>query len=194
MNLMLQLQRFSFGVGDRFAHQASAQLRAFTQLAAAGVTVVPVWNKSNREHTFIGSEPQSVYDAAAAAVRSLGWKSAWYVDADHIQQKTVDRFLAPSNFFTIDVADSIGKAPTASQVSGFVAKHPELIGTHSIPGIERSVTITAADVATCANKYLLAVEEAGRSIVTSLSVKVLTHLSLKSRWTKPIRHKRHRSC
>ncbi len=70
-------------------------------------------------------------------------------------------FLAPSNFFTIDVADSIGKAPTASQVSDFVAKHPELIGTHKIPGIERPVTITAEAVATCAGKYLLAVEEAG---------------------------------
>ncbi len=157
---MLQLQRFSFGVGDRFAHQAAAQLRAFTQLAAQGVTVVPVWNKSNREHTFIGSEPQSVFDAASAAVESLGWKAAWYVDADHIQLKTVDRFLAPSNFFTIDVADSIGKAPTASQVSDFVSKHPELIGSHSIPGIERPVTITADAVATCASKYLLAVEDA----------------------------------
>ena len=70
---MLVLERFSFGVGDRFAHQAKSQLRAFQMLAKHGIEVAPVWNKSNREHTFIGSEPQSVYDAGQAAVRELGW-------------------------------------------------------------------------------------------------------------------------
>ena len=68
---MKLLDRFTFGVGDRFAHQAEAQLRAFQILADQGVDVVPVWNKSNREHSFIGSEPQSVYDAAKAAVEVL---------------------------------------------------------------------------------------------------------------------------
>ena len=100
---MLSLGRFSFGVGDRFAHQASAQLRAFQKLAERGIEVVPVWNKSNREHTFIGSEPSSVREAAQEAVRALGWRGAWHVDADHIQRQTVDRFLDPSDFFTIDV-------------------------------------------------------------------------------------------
>jgi len=57
---MLTLEKFTVGVGDRFAHQAAAQLKAFQQLAKDGVEAVPVWNKSNREHTFIGSEPQSV--------------------------------------------------------------------------------------------------------------------------------------
>ena len=54
---MLTLEKFSFGVGDRFAHQAAAQLQAFILARQAGAEVVPVWNKSNREHTFIGSEP-----------------------------------------------------------------------------------------------------------------------------------------
>src|SRR5437868_2880888 len=99
---MLTLERFTFGVGDRFAHQAAAQLRAFQLLAHQGVTVIPVWNKSNREHTFIGSEPQSVYDAAAAAVKQVGWNQPWHVDADHIRLETVDRFLPCSDFFTID--------------------------------------------------------------------------------------------
>ena len=54
---MQSLSRFSIGVGDRFAHQARAQLQACVQAVAAGVLVVPVWNKSNREHTIIGSEP-----------------------------------------------------------------------------------------------------------------------------------------
>ena len=104
----MSLPRFSFGVGDRFAHQAGAQLAAFEQLAAAGVSVAPVWNKSNREHSFIGSEPASVRAAAAAAVVARHWPHPWFVDADHIRLETVGRFLDSSDFFTIDVADSIG--------------------------------------------------------------------------------------
>lgn len=159
---MLTLERFSFGVGDRFAHQAKAQLRAFQMLAKDGVEVVPVWNKSNREHTFIGSEPQSVFDAAQAAVKELGWNKGWHVDADHIRIETVDRFMSCSDFFTIDVADSIGKPAAAADVAAFVKRHPELAGTLSIPGISAPFTTTLADVERVAAKYLLAVQDAGR--------------------------------
>ena len=85
-------------MGDRFAHQAKAQLRACVLAANQGVEIVPVWNKSNREHIIIGSEPASVRAAADAAVRELGWKSTWHVDADHIRLETVDRFIAPLGF------------------------------------------------------------------------------------------------
>ena len=61
---ILQLGKFSLGVGDRFAHQAKAQLQACVNAAALGVTVIPVWNKSNREHRVVGSEPASVRAAA----------------------------------------------------------------------------------------------------------------------------------
>ena len=54
---MLTLEKFSIGVGDRFAHQAKAQLQACRLAAARGVNVIPVWNKSNREHGIVGSEP-----------------------------------------------------------------------------------------------------------------------------------------
>ena len=57
MSEELKLPKFSVGVGDRFAHQAKAQLAACVLAADAGVEVVPVWNKSNREHMIIGSEP-----------------------------------------------------------------------------------------------------------------------------------------
>ena len=157
---MLTVERYTFGVGDRFAHQAKSQLKAFQRLEAAGVIAHPVWNKSNREHTFIGSEPTSVYLAAVEAVQSLGWNRPWYVDADHIQLKTVDRFLAPSNFFTIDVADSIGKPIDGSVVDAFVARHPELIGELSIEGIQDPLLISQDTVRAVANKYLLAVQEA----------------------------------
>ena len=159
---MPTLERFSFGVGDRFAHQASAQLRAFQLLADRGVVVAPVWNKSNREHSFIGSEPPSVHAAAAAAVRSAGWTGPWHVDADHIRLETVDRFLDCSDFFTIDVAESIGRPAGESAGSSFVRRHPELIGKLNLPGLDRPLQLTERDLRRVADKYLLAVQEAGR--------------------------------
>jgi hypothetical protein len=159
---MAQLEKFSIGVGDRFAHQAKAQLRAFELAAEAGATVVPVWNKSNREHSFIGSEPDSVLAAARAAVQSRGWKGSWHVDADHIRLETVDRFIPSSDFFTIDVADSIGAPAAPEDVKAFVDRHPELIGTVSIPAIDRPFEISQAEVERVAGKFLLAVQEAGR--------------------------------
>jgi len=158
---MLTLERFSFGVGDRFAHQAKAQLQAFQKLEAEGIVVAPVWNKSNREHTFVGSEPQSVFDAAEAAVSAKGWKHGWHVDADHIRLETVERFLTCSDFFTLDVADSIGQPPAPAEVEAFIARHPELIGTITIAGLSEPFTTTRNEVETVVSKYLLAVKEAG---------------------------------
>ncbi len=157
---MMTLEKFSIGVGDRFAHQAKAQLRACQLIANDGIEVVPVWNKSNREHTFIGSEPASVLAAAKEAVAALGWQRGWHVDADHIRLETVDRFLPHSDFFTIDVADSIGKPAPLEQVSGFVDRHPELVGTLLIDGIGEPLKTTRADIIRVAAKYLSAIQEA----------------------------------
>src|SRR6516164_3071727 len=121
---LLELGKYSLGVGDRFAHQAKAQLEACRLAERRGVTVIPVWNKSNREHNIVGSEPASVREAADPAVRELRWPNAYHVDADHIGLKTVDRFLAPSDFFTLDVAEAIGRQSTG--VEAFVHRHPEL--------------------------------------------------------------------
>ena len=159
---MLTIEKFSFGVGDRFAQQAKAQLKAFQILARDGVDVSPVWNKSNREHTFIGSEPQSVFDAAQEAVKTLNWKKPWHVDADHIRLETVDKYLASSDFFTIDVAESIGKPASAKDVKAFVQRHAELVGKLKIPGVGAPLATTRADVERMARKYLLAAQEAGR--------------------------------
>jgi hypothetical protein len=159
---MLSLQKFSFGVGDRFGQQAKAQLDAFVMLARQGVEVAPVWNKSNREHSFIGSEPQSVFDAAQAAVKSAGWKQPWHVDADHIRLETVDRFVPCSDFFTIDVADNIGQPAPKEAVAAFAGRHPELHGTVSIQGIAAPFHISEDEMTRIAAKYLLAAHEAGR--------------------------------
>jgi hypothetical protein len=158
---MLTLSKYSIGVGDRFAHQAKAQLRACLLAAEHGADVVPVWNKSNREHLIVGSEPASVRAAADAAVRELGWKKPYHLDADHIRLDTVDRFLAPCDFFTIDVADSIGHPADPAAVAAFADKHADLTGTVSIPGIDEAFAITRADVERVAGKYLKAVQDAG---------------------------------
>jgi len=155
-----KLPKYSIGVGDRFAHQAKAQLRACMQAAEAGVDVVPVWNKSNREHTIIGSEPASTRAAADAAVKELRWTKPYFCDADHIGLATVDRFLPACDFYTIDVADLIGKAAEASTVDAFVKRHAELQGEIRIAGIEQPLSITQEFLRGVANKFLAAVQQA----------------------------------
>ncbi|MGA2801108.1 MAG: tagaturonate epimerase family protein [Verrucomicrobiota bacterium] len=162
MSKFLALGKFSFGLGDRFAHQAKAQLQACLRATQRGVEIVPVWNKSNREHTIIGSEPAGTRAAADAAVKELGWKKPFHVDADHIRLETVDRFIPHSDFFTIDVADSIGKPADPSSIKAFADRHPELAGKIVIPNIDRPLETTRANVERIAGKYLSAVQEAGR--------------------------------
>ena len=158
----LELGRFSIGMGDRFAQQAKAQLRACVLAAEHGLDITPVWNKSNREHTIIGSQPPSVRAAAQKAVRELGWKKPWHIDADHIRLKTVDKFLDSSDFFTVDVADSIGKPASPAAIQAFVKGHPELIGKLEIPQVSRPFETAQADVERVARKYLFAVQDAGK--------------------------------
>src|SRR5690606_12835487 len=134
------------GVGDRFAHGAHAQLRAFIAARELGVSIAPVWNKSNREHDIIGSQPRQTRDAADRAVKDLGWTGSYFLDADHINLKTVDRFIEPCDFFTLDVADDIGEAADPAEVEAFIDRHPELIGTVAIPGIAEPFEISREDV------------------------------------------------
>jgi len=161
MSEALRLEKFSFGVGDRFARQARAQLRACQQAAARGVEVTPVWNKSYREHGIVGSKPPAVLAAARAAVEELGWDGAFHVDADHIRLDTVDEFIETSDFYTLDVADSIGQPASDEDVRAFVARHPELSGRLEIPGIEEPFVTTPEEIERIARKFLKAVQDAG---------------------------------
>ena len=158
----LRLPKYSVGVGDRFAHQAKAQLAACIKAKEAGCEVAPVWNKSNREHTIIGSEPKDTRKAADAAVKALGWKTLYFLDADHINLKNVERFIEPCDFFTIDVAEEIGKPAQREDVEGFVSRHPELVGEVRIPRIAAPFKTDTAFVKGVANKFLAAVQDAGR--------------------------------
>jgi tagaturonate epimerase len=162
MATTLELGRYSIGVGDRFAHQGRAQLQACIQAAQAGVEIIPVWNKSNREHNIIGTEPASTRAAADAAVHALRWMKPYFCDADHINLTTVDRFLAPCDFYTIDVADFIGKPATPASVEAFVTRRADLAGSIRLESIGETIAITPARLRATAEKFLFAVEEAGK--------------------------------
>ena len=152
--------KYTFGVGDRFANGAHAQLNAFIAAKQLGIDITPVWNKSNREHDIIGSQPQTTRDAADKAVADLGWTGEYLLDADHINLSTVDRFIAPCDFFTLDVADDIGEAADPADVAAFIEKHPELIGSVSIAGIDQPFEISREDVEKTANQFLKATQKA----------------------------------
>lgn len=156
------IEKFSIGMGDRFAHEGVAQLRAVVQARELGIQLAPVWNKSNREHTIVKSVPQSVREEADAAVKALCWDGPYHVDADHIGLKTVDNFITASDFFTLDVADFVAKAAPAEEIERFVEDHRRYIGSLSIPGIAAPLEITEELLRRSAEKFLLAMQEAGR--------------------------------
>jgi len=167
----LRLNKYSIGTGDRFAHQAKAQLQACLQALHAGVEVIPVWNKSNREHNIIGSEPSSVRIAADAAVQALNWTLPYFLDADHITLETVGRFLAPCDFYTIDVADFIGQPAAQADIHNFVRRAAALAGNIQLPGIDEPIAITTEDLRHTAHKFLAAVKKAGQVYRAILAAK-----------------------
>ena len=159
MNL---LEKYSFGIGDRFGMQGEAQLRALEMAADAGISMVPVWNKSNREHQIIHSIPADTRLEADMAVKKMNWKKSYYVDADHINLKNVDGFIDHCDFFTIDVADYIGKGASPGEIKKFAGENRGYTGGLQIPGIKESFSITEDRLMQIGSKFLLAVQEAGR--------------------------------
>lgn len=138
---MKKLSKYSIGMGDRFAHQASAQLKAVMSIEKLGFSLTPVWNKSNREHNLIGSHPTDTRAAVDIAIKKLGWSKPYYIDADHINIETVDRFMESSDFFTIDVASYIGKNDSRVNGADFKKKMQPYTGMLNIPGIANPLEI-----------------------------------------------------
>ncbi len=163
--------KYSFGVGDRFNHEGQAQLRALMKANEKGIAVTPVWNKSNREHDIVHSEPSGTRVEADEAVKALGWDKPYCVDADHINLGNVDRFIEPSDFFTLDVAMYIGNESPAEDVEAFKASCKELGTEVSIPGIDEPIVITDELLDEVATKYLAAVKEASKIYEHIMSVK-----------------------
>ena len=158
----LRLPKYSIGVGDRFSLQGKAQLQACVIALQQGVEVIPVWNKSNREHNMIGSEPSQTRRAAQLAVEMGEWTSPYFLDADHIGLETVDRFIEPCDFFTIDVADKIGVPADPGSVNEFTNRHPELLEEISLGPLGLSLKANREQIDNVARKYLTAVSEAGK--------------------------------
>jgi tagaturonate epimerase len=158
----MELEKYSFGVGDRFGHEGAAQLRALQKAAAQGVHIVPVWNKSNREHVIVGTAPESTRVEADAAVRDCGWSNSYYVDADHITLANVDPYLASSDYFTIDIADYIGKPAGSRTTKSFLSSMAKHKGTYKVKGLQLPVEITDSAIERFAASYLYGIAEAGK--------------------------------
>jgi tagaturonate epimerase len=158
----MNLGKYSFGVGDRFGLEGDAQLSAIMQAQKAGVEITPVWNKSNREHSIIGTTPEDVREEADEAVAAMGWLGNYCVDADHINLGNVDGFIKHSDFFTLDVADFIGKQEASkNEVDKFIDGCVKYIDGINVPGINGNLAVGEGLVRTIATKYLRAVKEAG---------------------------------
>jgi hypothetical protein len=153
---MKTLGKYSFGLGDRFGHQGRAQLKAIIEASRHGIEITPVWNKSNREHITIGTQPSEVRTEADEATKKEGFLKDYFVDADHINIDTVDRFIDSSDFFTIDVASYIGKKADDSEIKEFLSDALKYEGELKIPGIAKPFNITKQQIILIAEKYLFA--------------------------------------
>ncbi|MEI8271251.1 MAG: tagaturonate epimerase family protein [Paludibacter sp.] len=156
----MKLGKLSIGTGDRFAHQGEAQLRAIMKANEQGLDINIVWNKSNREHTYVHTVPQDTRDEAEAAVKALGFKGQYFVDADHINFSNVAGFVDSSDFFTLDVASFIGKESKPEDIRAFVASCDKYIGKLQIPGIDHVIVVSVELLENIAGKFLAATQQA----------------------------------
>jgi hypothetical protein len=159
----MRIEKYSLGVGDRFGQEGVAQLRALQRAHEQGALVVPVWNKSFREHSLVGTSPADVRVEADEAVRTTGWRHAHHVDADHVGMNTVAPFIGPSDFFTLDVADYIGREAPEHLIASFVRDMSPFRGVLRIPTLETAYEVTDAVLERIARQYLYAIAEVGRT-------------------------------
>lgn len=158
----MRLQKYSIGTGDRFGYQGKAQLKAIIKAQEIGIDIAIVWNKSHREHMITKTTPADVLKEAQNAVRDLGWKGNYYIDADHIGISNIDLFIDSSNYFTLDVAEFINKKTSDDEINAFIEKHKKYIGKIFISKIKEPLRINKEQLRAIAEKYLFAVKEAGK--------------------------------
>lgn len=157
----MTIARFSLGAGDRFGREGVAQVAAFRKIKEDGVDVDLVWNKSNREHVTVGTSPADQRKAADEAAKATGL-TTYYVDADHINADSIDKFIEHCNFFTIDMTSVIGKATTAESAEKFLADAASLLGPIPAANMGQEIEVTQEVLAKIADRYLFGVEEAYR--------------------------------
>lgn len=157
---MKTLEKYSFGIGDRFTKQGDAQLRAIIKANKNGIPLVPVWNKSNREHQIVNTVPSDTWKEALSATRKEAYTGNWYVDADHINMQNVERYMDHSNFFTIDVADAIGAECDAAEWGEMFSALLPFSGQLDIPGIDETFEVSKDMLEGTVKKFYPAIKEA----------------------------------
>lgn len=156
----MKLEKYSFGTGDRFGLQGSAQLAAIQKASEEGIDIAIVWNKSFREHAIVGTTQYDVRSEADTAVQSAGWSGGYYVDADHIGLGNVDQFIDHSDFFTLDVADFIGQKAPEEDLRSFAYALSSYTGSMTITGLKEPLSVSTDQLRAIGEKYLLAVQQA----------------------------------
>lgn len=159
---MKTLGKLSLGLGDRFGHQGGAQLKAIISASENSIEITPVWNKSNREHITIGTQPEDVRIEADTVTRRAGFNKPYFVDADHINLDTVDRFIVSSDFFTIDVASYIGLRAENQEITEFLDSVTKYTGELKIPGTLLLFNTNRALITQITEKYLYAIMQAAK--------------------------------
>jgi hypothetical protein len=154
------LGKYSIGLGDRFGHQGSSQLKAIIAASEKGIEITPVWNKSNREHNTIGTQPEDVRIEADSVTKSAGFNKPYFVDADHINLDTVDRFIESSDFFTIDVVSYIGIRASDEEIAQFLSGVEKYTGELKIAGTKLLFKTSKKQIKQIAEKYLFAAKKA----------------------------------
>jgi hypothetical protein len=109
----------------------------------------------------IGTLPSDVRIEADSVIKAAGYKKPYFVDADHINLDTVDKFISSSDFFTIDVASYIGKRATDSDISSFLENTSKYVGKIEVQGIKKSLKCSSKQLADITEKYLFAAKKAG---------------------------------
>lgn len=157
----MKLGKYSFGIGDLFGLQGEALLAAMLEAGRLGAEITPVWNKSLREHTATGTKPASLRQEARTAAEQMLWQKPYFVDADHINLKTVDLFIESCDFFTLDVADFINQAAQRDELDEFVASCEKYAHGVSMPAGMDELIVGEVAIRAIGDKFLTAVKQAG---------------------------------
>ena len=158
----MKLPKYSIGTGDRFGFQGKAQLKAVIKAKEENIDIAIVWNKSHREHVIIGTNPADVLKEAQKSVKELNWKGEYYVDADHVSLSNIDMFIDYCNYFTLDVADLIGHKASDQELKSFIERCERFKGEIRVPNLNEQLQVTDGILQAIADKYLLAIKEAGK--------------------------------
>ncbi|MBW8017377.1 MAG: hypothetical protein FVQ82_14445 [Planctomycetes bacterium] len=85
---------------------------------------------------------------------------SYYVDADHINFSNIESFIEHSDFFTLDVAEAIGRPCDADSLDSFVKFCGRFACRLSIDNIDSEFVVTPDTIRRIGSKYLHAIQQA----------------------------------